>query len=242
MGRYRNTYERDYCSSMSAVAGTKQASRRRQPAANPGLSRDEITRVALEFGSREGFEQLSMRSLARVLGVTPMALYHHVADKQDLLSMLVDEVLAPVEVPANDFGTWQERLSEQQRRNQVASTPYPGIDVVISEVKLTKQGERLMQGYLQILRDGGFSEREAMLGLSTIYTLGYGTSLVNRQLGTPSSHPETKRTENEPSSLAREWRRLLKDEAGREAVDRFRHSVILAGLEAIKGTLSDEDK
>ncbi|MDO9485258.1 MAG: TetR family transcriptional regulator [Actinomycetota bacterium] len=226
---------------MTAVATTKQASRRRQPAANPGLSREEITRVALEFGSREGFEQLSMRSLARVLGVTPMALYHHVADKQDLLSMLVDEVLAPVEVPGLEFGTWQERLAEQQFRNRVASAPYPGIDVVISEVKLTKHGERLMQGYLQILRDGGFSEREAMLGLNTIYTVGYGTSLINRQLGAPSSHKETKRTGKESPSLASEWRRLLKDEAGREAVDHFRQRVILAGLEAIRGTLSDED-
>jgi len=226
---------------MTAVATTKQASRRRQPAANPALSREEIARVALEFGSREGFDQLSMRSLARVLGVTPMALYHHVADKQDLLSILVDEVLAPVEVPGPEFGSWQERLGEMQRRNKVSSQRYPGIDVVISEVKLTKHGERLMQGYLQILRDGGFSQREAMLGLNTIYTLGYGTSLVNRQLGAPTSHKETKRSEHESPSLAREWRRLLKDEAGREAVDRFRHHVILAGLEAIKGTLSDED-
>lgn len=227
---------------MTAVAAKKQASRRRQPAANPALSRAEIARVALEFGSREGFDQLSMRSLARVLGVTPMALYHHVADKQDLLTILVDEVLAPVEVPPAEFGTWKERLTELQNRNRTSSNRYPGIDLVISEVRLTTHGERLMQGYLQILRDGGFSEREAMLGLSTIYTLGYGTSLVNRQLGAPSSQPEPKRAKNEAPSLGREWRRLLKNEAGREAVDRFRHSVILAGLEAIKGTLSDEDE
>ena len=227
---------------MTTVAPTKQASRRRQPAANPALSRDEITRVALEFGAQEGFDQLSMRSLARVLGVTPMALYHHVADKQDLLAMLVDQVLEPVEIPPADFGTWQERLAELQRRNRESSARYPGIDVVVSEVRLTKQGERLMGGYLQILRDGGFSEREAILGLSTIYTLGYGTSLVNRQLGAPSSHKETKRSESQAPSLAREWRRLLKDEAAREAADRFRHTVILAGLEAIRGTLSDEDE
>ncbi|MDO8733271.1 MAG: TetR/AcrR family transcriptional regulator C-terminal domain-containing protein [Actinomycetota bacterium] len=225
---------------MTVGATTKQASRRRQPAANPTLSRDEIARAALEFGSSEGFDQLSMRSLARVLGVTPMALYHHVANKQDLLSMLVEEVLAPIEVPDPDFGTWQERLGELQRRIKISNERYPGIDIVISEVRLTKNGERLMQGYLQILRDGGFSEREAMLGLSTIYTLAYGTSLVNRQLDAVGSQSETKRAVAESPSLAREWLRLLKDEAGREAVDRFRHSVILAGLEAIKGTLSDE--
>jgi len=109
-------------------------------------------------------------------------------------------------------------------------------------VKVTKHGERLMQGYLQILRDGGFSEREALLGLSTIYTLGYGASLVNRQFGSSSGHSETKRAEGESPSLAREWGRLLKDEAGREAADRFRRMVILAGLEAIKGTLSEKDE
>lgn len=232
----------DYCSAMPAVARNKQASRRRQPTTPIALSREEITRVALEFGSHEGFAQVSMRSLARVLGVTPMALYHHVADKQDLLSMLTDEVLEPVEVPDREFGTWQARLVEMHRRHTSSISRYPGIDLVISEVHLTQQGERLMQGYLQILREGGFSTREALLGLSTIYSVSYGTSLLDRQLSTPRSHPETTRAENPSPSLEKQWHRLLKDEYGREAVNRFSCSVIVAGLEAIRGTLSDKDE
>ncbi len=226
---------------MMGVTTSKLVSRRRQPDKNPALSRDEIVRAALEYGSREGFEQLSMRSLARDLDVTPMALYHHVADKQELLSILVDEVLAPIEVPEFDFGTWQERLTELQRSSNESSDRYPGIDLVASSTKVTAQGERIMRGYVQILRDGGFSEREAMLGLCTITTLRYGSSLANRQFRGTSGPVETNRTDGESPTLVNEWRDLLKNKEGRESVDQFAQMVILAGLEAIKGTMSDED-
>jgi AcrR family transcriptional regulator len=66
--------------------------------------------VALELGQAEGFDQLSMRSLARVLGVTPMALYHHVNDKQDLNALLVDTILSRVEVPGIEFGDWKSKM------------------------------------------------------------------------------------------------------------------------------------
>ncbi|MFA7323193.1 MAG: TetR/AcrR family transcriptional regulator [Candidatus Nanopelagicales bacterium] len=219
----------------------KQASRRRQPAANPTLSRGEIARVALELGSQEGFDQLSMRSLARVLGVTPMALYHHVADKQDLFGMLVDQVLEDVEVPPLEFGTWQERISELQAQSADYSARYPGIDTLIYQVKTTPQGLRLMNGYIQILREGGFSEQEAVLGFSLIYTMGLGSSIIDRQFGPQSDRKDASGKTERPSNIAREWRRLIKA-GGKDKTLRFRQKVVFAGLESIKGTLGDEER
>lgn len=60
------------------------------------LERDDILDCALRIVQKEGREAVSMRRLARELGVTPMALYHHVPDKPALMSALVDRVWATI--------------------------------------------------------------------------------------------------------------------------------------------------
>jgi len=224
---------------MSSPA-VKQPSRRRQPAANPSLSREEIARVALEIGSAEGFEQMSMRSLARVLGVTPMALYHHVKDKNDLTGLIVDSVLAQVEVPTPDFGDWKSRLAELTRQHFEERTRYPGFDVLLYESRVTPHGTRLMEAYIQVLRDGGFSQREAVLGLSVLYAQGFGASLLDRQLASGPTRLANSKISEKPASVAGEWRRLLSSEH-REFFMGIRHDVVVAGLESIRGTLPDEE-
>lgn len=222
------------------MAGSKPA-RRRTFAEHPALSREEIARTALELGSQQGFDQLSMRSLARELGVTPMALYHHVNDKQDLFSLLVDQVLSDVEVPPESAGTWQERISELQAQSAAYSQRYPGIETLIYEVRTTPNGLRLMNGYMQILRDGGFSEQESVLGFSLIYTMGLGSTILERQLGPQAGRKDAKASGERQPSVAREWRKLI-TAGGKDKSLSFRQRVVFSGLEAIKGTLGDAEE
>jgi AcrR family transcriptional regulator len=56
------------------------------------LERNDILDCALAIVQREGREAVSMRRLATELGVTPMAIYHHIPDKPALMSALVDRV------------------------------------------------------------------------------------------------------------------------------------------------------
>ncbi len=222
------------------TTAAKQPSRRRQPAANPALSREEIARVALEMGSTEGFEQLSMRSLARVLGVTPMALYHHVKDKKDLNALIVDSVLTQVQVPGADFGDWIQRLAELTRQHYAERTRYPGFDVLLYETRITPQGTRLMEGYIQVLLDGGFSQREAVLGLSVLYTQGFGASLLDRQLAGGAQRTGKDLPKTNSVSVASHWRQLSDSENG-EFFRAIRHDILVAGLESIRGTMPDEE-
>jgi len=224
---------------MSTTAA-KQPSRRRLSAANPTLSREEIVRVALEMGSAEGFEQLSMRSLARVLGVTPMALYHHVKDKKDLNALIVDSVLTQVQVPNPDFGDWKQRLAELTRQHYVERNRYPGFDVLLYETRITPHGTRLMEGYIQVLRDGGFSQREAVLGLSVLYTQGFGASLLDRQLASGAQRTGKALPKTHSVSVASHWRQLSDSEKS-EFFRTIRHGILVAGLESIRGTMPDEE-
>ncbi|WP_255513394.1 TetR/AcrR family transcriptional regulator [Homoserinibacter sp. GY 40078] len=57
------------------------------------LDRDRVLAAAVDLADHEGLDAISMRGLAAGLGVVPMALYKHVADKDDLIDGMVDTVV-----------------------------------------------------------------------------------------------------------------------------------------------------
>ncbi|MFL6056710.1 MAG: TetR/AcrR family transcriptional regulator [Actinoallomurus sp.] len=69
-------------------SGTRQSRRGR-----PGYDRESLLRVAVGLFNERGFDGTSMDDLARELGVTKAAIYHHVASKQELLRLAVDRAL-----------------------------------------------------------------------------------------------------------------------------------------------------
>ena len=74
------------------------------------LTRTQILDATLDIAGAQGLDAVSMRAVARRLGVTPMALYNHVSDKQELLDGLVERLLEDLPVPDPDL-PWTERLS-----------------------------------------------------------------------------------------------------------------------------------
>jgi AcrR family transcriptional regulator len=66
------------------------------PARRATLSREPVLRGAIAFADTNGIESLSMRGLAQGLGVVPMALYKHVANKEDLLDGMIELVVGDI--------------------------------------------------------------------------------------------------------------------------------------------------
>ncbi|MDM7854965.1 TetR/AcrR family transcriptional regulator C-terminal domain-containing protein [Cellulomonas alba] len=81
---------------------TTQAQRER-------LNRERVLTAAIELADEQGVDALSMRRLADRLGVVPMALYKHVAHKDELLDGLVEHLIAQIDPPAGDVG-WREAV------------------------------------------------------------------------------------------------------------------------------------
>ncbi|AYY12393.1 TetR/AcrR family transcriptional regulator [Actinobacteria bacterium YIM 96077] len=71
----------------------------RAPGQRAGLTRDAILRCARDVLSEQGIDGLTMRSVARRLGVAPNSLYSHVAGKDTLVDDLLDDVLGEVAEP-----------------------------------------------------------------------------------------------------------------------------------------------
>jgi AcrR family transcriptional regulator len=76
------------------------------------LSRERILGTAVAFADREGVESLSMRRLAQELGVVPMALYKHLANKDQLLDGMLDVVVGEID-PARIDTDWKTAIRER---------------------------------------------------------------------------------------------------------------------------------
>ncbi|MEA5454772.1 TetR/AcrR family transcriptional regulator C-terminal domain-containing protein [Sinomonas sp. JGH33] len=70
------------------------------------LSRDRVLRAAVALADEAGLEAISMRKLSQTLGVVPMALYKHVANKEELLDGMIDVVVGEIE-PAMGDSDWK---------------------------------------------------------------------------------------------------------------------------------------
>lgn len=78
------------------------------------LSRERLVAAALDLADAEGISALTIRALAAGLGVKPMAIYHHVANKGEILDAIVDAVYAETYLPRPD-APWREELAQRSR-------------------------------------------------------------------------------------------------------------------------------
>lgn len=69
---------------------------RMRPENRPVLSKDKVLLAALAIADDRGMDALTMRSLAQALGVEAMSLYHHVANKNDLLDGILELVMIEI--------------------------------------------------------------------------------------------------------------------------------------------------
>ena len=72
------------------------------------LDRDRVVRAAIALADEGGLGSLTMRKLAEKLDVVPMALYKHVANKDELLDAMVDVVFGELEFPTG--GGWKTAM------------------------------------------------------------------------------------------------------------------------------------
>ena len=132
---------------------TQQAERtRRIP-----LSRDRVLTAAVALADEVGIEALSMRRLAQELGVVPMALYKHVANKEELLDGMVDALVSEIDPPVSGAG-WQNavRLRVLSARTALLRHPWAR-QVLESRTNKTPAVLGYMDSFIGMFLAGGFS-------------------------------------------------------------------------------------
>ena len=149
------------------------------PDENREQRRAEIVQAGLAVLEKEGFEKLSLRAIAREMGVHAPGLYWYIASKQELVDLLakaiLDEGLAALRPPSpgETWQAWLTALAVGTRRCLLAHRD--GARVVASAYMFqTNAVTPMMELALTVLESAGFSERQAMDGLITVirYTMG----------------------------------------------------------------------
>jgi AcrR family transcriptional regulator len=95
---------------------------RQEPASRrPAHTRADIAWAALEIADAEGFDAVSMRKVAQKLGAGTMTLYHYVRNKDELLALMSDAVMAEVVVPEGELSDdWRQALTQIANRSHDA--------------------------------------------------------------------------------------------------------------------------
>jgi AcrR family transcriptional regulator len=125
------------------------------------LKRERVLDAALAVAEREGLQRLSMRQVAAELGVSPMALYRHVRNKDDLLDGLVERLLAELELPEQSL-PWDERLRSLAGELRALSHRRPELfGLLLQRRAVGEDATRARQVALEALRDSGLDDQAA---------------------------------------------------------------------------------
>lgn len=127
------------------------------------LSREAVLDAALELVDAEGLDALSIRRLARGLGVTPMALYWHFRDKEELVDGVVDRILGEVDLTDAPSAPWQERIAAVLRSYLAVLRAHHASCAQLLGAGRTpgRHGLAALERGLGILDDAGLAPEEA---------------------------------------------------------------------------------
>lgn len=147
-----------------AAKSSSSPRKSRTPAKEDGvLSEGRIVKAARTIMETSGLDSVTMRRVAAELGVTAMAIYHHVADKHDLIALVADQVMDVVPDHDLEGAPWYDRLRQGFLAVHHEIARYPGLGLYIATTNsFYPSGYRKLKATIQFLVDAGFDEHEAI--------------------------------------------------------------------------------
>ncbi len=163
-----------HLSSLMTKATTNSGRRR--------LNRSSVLQAAVALGDANGLDGFSMRQLAHELGVVPMALYKHVANKDELLDGMVDTVFSEIESPPIDHD-WKSAMRRRAISVRAALNRHPWAIGLMETRNPGPSNLRNHNAVMGCLREAGFSFEAAIHAYSVQDAYVYGFALQEKTLG-----------------------------------------------------------
>jgi AcrR family transcriptional regulator len=165
----------------------------------PQISREAVLAAALRLADEQGLEAVTMHAVARILHVTPMALYRHVDDKNALLDGLVEQLLTEYSLPADGkeadgkeadgteasdkddqgAGEWAGRLVALAAGIRATARRHPAVfPLLLTRPAVTPAARQVRDAVQSALREGGVPEAAVARAERLISTavLGFAAS------------------------------------------------------------------
>jgi AcrR family transcriptional regulator len=153
------------------------------------LSRERILAAAVAVADEGGYASLTIRSLAQRLQVQPMAIYHHVANKGEILDGVLDLVFGEIELP-EPGGDWRAELARRAHSARRVLHRHPWAIMLLQSG--TSPGPATLRHHDAIvgtLRRAGFSVTMTAHAYALLDSYVYGFALSEAAL--PINGPET---------------------------------------------------
>ncbi|MGW5429565.1 TetR/AcrR family transcriptional regulator [Streptomyces sp. NPDC004059] len=134
------------------------------------LTPDRLASAALAVLDRDGLAGLSMRTVAKELGMSTMALYRYVADREELERLVVEFALGAVDTgaPPADL-PWRERVEVMVRRLRDTLRAHPSvIPLSVAHRHHSRAVLRWSETVLGILTDAGFAGERRVVALRSL--------------------------------------------------------------------------
>jgi AcrR family transcriptional regulator len=184
------------------------------------LNRERVLRAAIALADERGAEELTMRKLAKELGVEAMSLYNHVANKTDLLDGMVDLVFSEIEAPAAD-GDWKAELRKRAVSTRAALNRHRwAIGEMEGRTTHGPNNLRLHDSVLGCLRAAGFSIEMTVHAMSVQDAYIYGFVLQRSDMSSETAEDfatEAQRQMREYASALADYPHLVEVVGGHVA-------------------------
>jgi AcrR family transcriptional regulator len=158
-----------------------------KPAARkPAITVERIIDAALQVVATEGYDALTIRSVAKVLGTGPSSLYAHIVNKADIDDLLIGRLCSQIVLPKPDPARWREQIRDVCAQIRDQYLKYPGISrAALATVPTNLETLRVSEGLLSILLVAGIEPQTAAWSIDalSLYVAGYAleTSMLQQR-------------------------------------------------------------
>ncbi|HZD23898.1 MAG TPA: TetR/AcrR family transcriptional regulator [Acidimicrobiia bacterium] len=135
---------------------------RKRADSRASIDREAIVTAAIAVLDEAGLEGLSMRRVAAVLGTGAASLYWHVADKDQLIDLVLDRIMGEIELPEPDPEHWEKQIKDFARRARAVFRNHQDVaQASLGRVPMGPNLVRLAEWTLALLRGAGIPDQEA---------------------------------------------------------------------------------
>ena len=143
------------------------------------LTRERVLRAAIRLADKQGLDALSMRRLASSLKVEAMSLYHHVANKDEVLDGMVEMIIGEITLPSAG-GDWKAAMRARATSAHKVMLAHPWAPMlVVSRISVGPNMLRYIDATLGTLREAGLSWPETDRAWNAMDNYIYGFALQN---------------------------------------------------------------
>jgi len=192
------------------------------------LTRDEILAKALAIADAEGLDVLSMRRLARQLGIEAMSLYHHVANKGAILDGLVEVVMREMVIPEPLPTQWRALVTEMFVAFRAALERHPNVLPLLVTRPLNTQGSAsYVEAPLAAMAGAGLDPAAVGQLYQTLvaYTVGHALISARRPVVAPDAPVKRDRAAYPATTSAGSAVRAVNEDTFRQAL-----AIIIGGF------------